>query len=86
MIKSALDDPSITLGDIFRGAAPFALMMLVLLALVSISILATARLKETLMPRRFVDVGPLETGIASDPPMALPQIKYMPHAGPPNRS
>ncbi len=34
VIKSALDDPSITLGDIFRGAAPFALMMLVLLALV----------------------------------------------------
>ncbi|MEY8842888.1 TRAP transporter large permease, partial [Cribrihabitans sp. XS_ASV171] len=34
VIKSALDDPAITLGDIFRGAAPFALMMLVLLALV----------------------------------------------------
>ena len=34
VIKSALDDPSITLGDIFRGAAPFALLMLVLLALV----------------------------------------------------
>ncbi|MEX0284149.1 MAG: TRAP transporter large permease [Paracoccaceae bacterium] len=34
VIKSALDDPSITLGDIFRGAAPFALMMLVLLALI----------------------------------------------------
>ncbi|MFC3614333.1 TRAP transporter large permease [Lutimaribacter marinistellae] len=34
VIKSALDDPAISLGDIFRGAAPFALMMLVLLALV----------------------------------------------------
>ena len=34
VIKSAMDDPSITLGDIFRGAAPFALMMLFLLALV----------------------------------------------------
>jgi tripartite ATP-independent transporter DctM subunit len=34
VIKSALADPNITLGDIFRGAAPFALLMLVLLALV----------------------------------------------------
>ena len=34
VIKSALDDPSITLGDIFIGAAPFALMMLLVLALV----------------------------------------------------
>lgn len=34
VIKATLDDPSITLGDIFRGAAPFALMMLVVLALV----------------------------------------------------
>lgn len=43
VIKSALDDPSITLGDIFRGAAPFALMMLLLLALVlAFPILATA--------------------------------------------
>ena len=36
VIKSALDDPSITLGDIFIGAAPFALMMLLVLALVLI--------------------------------------------------
>ncbi|MCA0873765.1 TRAP transporter large permease subunit [Seohaeicola saemankumensis] len=43
VIKSALDDPAISLGDIFRGAAPFALMMLVLLALVlAFPILATA--------------------------------------------
>ncbi len=43
VIKSALDDPSVSLGDIFRGAAPFALMMLVLLALVLVfPILATA--------------------------------------------
>jgi len=34
VIKSTLDDTSIRLGDIFRGAAPFALMMLVVLALV----------------------------------------------------
>lgn len=32
------------------------------------------------MPRRFVDLSvPLETGIASDPPMALPQIEYFGH-------
>lgn len=43
VIKSALDDPAISLGDIFRGAAPFALMMLILLALVlAFPILATA--------------------------------------------
>ncbi len=36
VIKSALDDPDIPLGEIFRGAAPFALMMLALLALVTI--------------------------------------------------
>lgn len=43
VIKSALDTPAITLGDIFKGAAPFALMMLVLLALIlAFPILATA--------------------------------------------
>jgi C4-dicarboxylate transporter, DctM subunit len=43
VIKSALDDPSITLGDIFTGAAPFAAMMLVVLALVlAFPALATA--------------------------------------------
>ena len=32
------------------------------------------------MPHRFVDLSvPLETGIASDPPMALPQIQYFAH-------
>ena len=36
VIKSALDDPSITLSDIFIGAAPFAIMMLLVLALVLI--------------------------------------------------
>ena len=36
VIKSALDDPDITLGDIFIGAAPFALLMLVVLGLVLI--------------------------------------------------
>lgn len=42
VIKSALDDPDITLGDIFIGAAPFALMMLVVLALVlAFPVLAT---------------------------------------------
>lgn len=34
VIKATLDDPEISLGDIFRGAAPFALMMLAVLALV----------------------------------------------------
>lgn len=34
VIKSTLDDKSITLGQIFQGAAPFALMMLVVLGLV----------------------------------------------------
>jgi len=43
VIKSALDDPRIGLGDIFIGAAPFAVMMLVVLALVLVfPILATA--------------------------------------------
>ena len=32
------------------------------------------------MPRRFVDLSvPLETGIASDPPPALPEIEYFDH-------
>ncbi|MAY44714.1 MAG: cyclase, partial [Rhodobacteraceae bacterium] len=32
------------------------------------------------MPRRFVDLSvPLETGIASDPPMMLPRIEYLSH-------
>ena len=34
VIKSTLDDPSITLGDVFAGAAPFALVMLAVLGLV----------------------------------------------------
>ncbi|MEM8693781.1 MAG: TRAP transporter large permease subunit [Pseudomonadota bacterium] len=34
VIKATLDDPSISLTDIFCGAAPFALIMLVVLALV----------------------------------------------------
>ena len=43
VIKSALEDPTITLGDIFVGAAPFALMMLIVLALVlAFPVLATA--------------------------------------------
>ena len=43
VIKSALDDPAITLGDIFAGAAPFAFTMLVLLVLVlAFPVLATA--------------------------------------------
>ena len=43
VIKSALDDPDITLGDIFIGAAPFAVMMLIVLGLVlAFPILATA--------------------------------------------
>lgn len=34
VIRATLDDPSVTLGDIFRGAAPFVLMMLAALVLV----------------------------------------------------
>ena len=34
MIKTNLDDERITLNDIFMGAAPFALTMLVVLVLV----------------------------------------------------
>lgn len=42
VIKSSLNDSSITLGDIFAGAAPFALIMLFVLALVlAFPILAT---------------------------------------------
>lgn len=45
VIKSALDDPEITLGDIFAGAAPFAAMMLVVLVcLLVFPSLATALL------------------------------------------
>lgn len=43
VIKSSLDDDSISLGDIFYGAAPFALMMLVvLIAVLVFPSLATA--------------------------------------------
>ena len=34
VIRATLDDPSVSLGDIFRGAAPFVLMMLLALLLV----------------------------------------------------
>ncbi len=34
VIKSTLNDDSISLGDIFRGAAPFAVMMAIVLALI----------------------------------------------------
>ena len=36
VIKGTLDDPRITLGEIFRGAAPFALAMVFLLAVIAI--------------------------------------------------
>jgi len=43
VIKSTLEDKSITLGDIFAGAAPFAAMMLIVLALVLVfPVLVTA--------------------------------------------
>jgi C4-dicarboxylate transporter, DctM subunit len=42
VIKSALDDPEVSLGDIFLGAAPFAAMMLIVLGLVLVfPVLAT---------------------------------------------
>lgn len=34
VIKQTLDDPSITLGDVFRGAIPFAFIMLLVLAVI----------------------------------------------------
>jgi len=34
VIKGALDDPSIPLGDVFKGALPFALIMVLVLALI----------------------------------------------------
>jgi C4-dicarboxylate transporter, DctM subunit len=33
-IKSAMDDPNLTLGDIFRGAFPFVMTMIVSLAVI----------------------------------------------------
>jgi C4-dicarboxylate transporter DctM subunit len=36
VIKSVIEDPDVKLGDIFLGAAPFAAMMLIALALVFI--------------------------------------------------
>jgi tripartite ATP-independent transporter DctM subunit len=36
VIKGTLDDPRITIGDIFRGAAPFALAMVFLLAVIAL--------------------------------------------------
>lgn len=42
VIKATLDDPSITLAEIFKGAAPFALIMLAVLALIIVfPVLAT---------------------------------------------
>ena len=41
VIKSTLDDQSVTLGDIFRGAAPYALMMLLaLIAVIAVPAIA----------------------------------------------
>ncbi|MCA0204011.1 MAG: TRAP transporter large permease [Proteobacteria bacterium] len=45
VIKGSLDDPSITLGDVFRGALPFAaIMVLVLLLIVLVPSIATGLL------------------------------------------
>ena len=33
MVKSSLNDPRITLGDIFKGTAPFTLIMVAVLLL-----------------------------------------------------
>jgi C4-dicarboxylate transporter, DctM subunit len=45
VIKGALDDPNISLGDIFAGAAPFALIMVAVLALIiAFPIIATGLL------------------------------------------
>ena len=46
VIKSTLADDRITLGDIFRGAAPFALaMVLVLLLIILVPSIATVLLR-----------------------------------------
>jgi len=45
VIKSTLDDPDISLSDIFLGAAPFALMMLICLgAVIAVPEIATGLL------------------------------------------
>jgi tripartite ATP-independent transporter DctM subunit len=45
VIKGTLDDPMITLGDVFAGAAPFALMMLfVLILIIAFPVIATGLL------------------------------------------
>jgi TRAP-type C4-dicarboxylate transport system permease large subunit len=45
VIKSTLNDPSITLKDVFLGSMPFAfLMLLVLIVLIQFPILSTALL------------------------------------------
>ena len=46
VIKSTINDPSISLGDIFRGTAPFTLMMFgVLLLLLAFPQLSLVLLK-----------------------------------------
>lgn len=46
VIKATLDDTSITLGDIFRGAAPFALiMLLVLVVVIAVPAIATGLIR-----------------------------------------
>ena len=46
LIKSALDDPDVTLSDIFIGAAPFAVMMFVcLLAVIFVPSIAIGLLR-----------------------------------------
>jgi len=45
VIKGSLDDPSITLGDVFKGALPFAtIMVLVLLLIIFLPAIATGML------------------------------------------
>jgi len=45
VIKGALDDPTITLGDVFKGALPFAaIMVLVLILIVALPSIATGLL------------------------------------------
>ena len=36
VIRSTLDDPRITLGDVFAGALPFAMLMLLVILLISL--------------------------------------------------
>ena len=84
VIKASLDDDSISLGDIFAGAAPLctddAGRVDCGFGIPGPWQPLSSNPLEFTMPRRFVDISvPLEMGIVSDPPMMLPTIDYVDH-------